>query len=364
MVDYTILAADRDGGLVGEMDTWNRLSIVVPFNAPPTGVFELAWKYRAMVPVTNQLKVYRNGEPFLAFEVTERSRGYSSGLVVGGVGTLQRLAEYVVLPVFDGPPYTGSSHDVRTGDAATVIKDYVKYTLTSYAKTGRDCGIAVAAPSVLGFTVTGRARFVPLLSLCQDLAVKGGGLGFAVDADNLFDVYQPEDKTSGVEFSTGLGNLVDYTIREIAPKANYIIVGGQNAGTARTFYERGDNNSILAYGRKELFADRRDTDDGGEHEAEVVKRLDEGRYQEIVTVSVQDTEAVAFKDDYFVGDKVAVVADGDTYEDIVREVRIEVDGTKNEVISFDVGTGSAFGGVFGQEQIKDINTRLKRLEAV
>jgi hypothetical protein len=212
-------------------------------------------------------------------------------------------------------------------------------------------------------TVTGRARFNPLLEFLQDIALYGD-MGFEIVLKQ-FRCYVPKDRSASVIFSPEYGNVLNYDYAAEAGSGNYAYVGGGGEGTARTIYELGYPPSLLVSGRIEMFVDRRDTTDTGELKAEAETRFqDKIESLNINVVPSQDSVSNmrAFTD-YYLGDLVTVVPDGIAVTAQIQEVGIVC--RKDEV--HERATVGTFGEnsknlVPGVKQLDENSKRLVRLE--
>lgn len=284
------------------------------------------------------------------------------------------LQDKLALPVTNGPPYTSQAYDVRTGVASTIMRQYVDYNVGPNALAARRrLGLVLETPDpLIGAEVTGRARFDTLTTLLQSLAMAGGDLGFRVvqsetDPELIFQVFQPEDKTGEVIFSPDLQNLKAFRYVTQAAEANYFVTGGSGEGTARTFYEAGDANSIALLDRRiEQFRDRRDTSSIDELTQTTEEELAAKASKSSLSITPIDTDNLSFMDDYRLGDKVRVVANGAkrgstippsvTIEDVIREIRLTVYQDRGEEILPSVGTPES-----GRADIFNILSRIDRI---
>lgn len=216
------------------------------------------------------------------------------------------------------------------------MRQYVDANVGPSAKTDRQL-LTLAADPLVGGTVTGRARFVPLLELLQALAlVSGNDLGFRVvqvGTDLQFQVYTPADKTGRDVFSKALGNLreVEYVI-DATELATYVYAGGVGEGTARTFDEFPDPPAIVTWGRQERFLDAREAANATELRQAITAHLAERAERTELRLAPVDTDALAFLTDYALGDKVRVVFDGAVIDDVVREVTLKLTRDGEEVL--------------------------------
>jgi hypothetical protein len=404
---YKIYVRDAYLNRVAEVDDFKFLDMVLRFNSPSSWALDLptdSFAARELIKPKAGIIVVRDGQTILSGMVTNRKRKWDSSgdiTTVTGVDDTIWLARRLAYPVPNGPPYSASEYDVRTGAAETVMRQYVDYNAGANARSERRVpGLVLAADQGRGKTVTGRARFHVLLEILQSLALAGGDLGFRIVqvGKNLeFQVYEPSDKTKTAIFSPLLGNLREFEYSSDDAEANYVIVGGQGEGTARTFVERGDSASITKYGRIESFLDRRDTTDSTELNQAIDEELAQKAEQMSLSISPIDTEQLQFGRDYGLGDKVSVVITHpneiveveeinyfiseyqavpfqnerirkiqekiDVIQDVVREVKISITPEGESVVP-SVGTpeslSSSILGIF--DAVKKLHKRISNLE--
>lgn len=382
MAVYKIYVRDQNFNKVAEIDDYASLEMVSRFNAVGAWTMEIHTNTaaaRELVKPRAGIIVKRDGITVFSGPVTQRKRKWdisTDQLTLSGLDDNVWLSRYLALPVTSGPPYTTADYDVKTGPVETVMKAYVTANMGSGAKADRQLNITIEPDRARGTTVTGRARFCTLLDLFSTLALAGGDIGFRiVQAGNglQFFVYQPADKTASAVFSPALGNLLSFEYSDADPDANYIIVGGNGDGTARTFVESGDPGSIAAYGRIEEFLDNRNTSNVSELNQAIIAELAQKAQKTSLTITPVDTESIAFGQDYSLGDRVSVIltqqneAGGqdvlDTIQDVVREVRFKIT-TDGEVITPFIGTPDTLShpimGIF--RKMKQLNNRVSNIE--
>lgn len=228
-------------------------------------------------------------------------------------------------PATASPPYSTSAYRVVTGPASTVMIDLVNVNAGPGALGPRQIpGLALAADPAAGAVITGRTRWHNLLIILRYIGLISG-VGFRTRG-LTFEVYQPADRSASVKFSPELGTLADFDYREEDPEANYVYVGGGGEGTARVVVERQDAASIVEYGRREVFRDRRDTTDSTELlQAGLEELVDKGARSGMSLSPIQ-TQGLRWPRDYDLGDIVTVVVDGVPIVDRVQELRLEIDG--------------------------------------
>lgn len=368
---YRIFVRDSGRNRVAEISEYYSLTMTLRFNRVGGWILKANADAAGLSLLTfgGGLVVTRNGTTILSGPLRRRVRVWDvkeDSLVASGPDDLIWITDRLALPVVTGPPYTASAYDVRTAVAETAIKQYVDFNAGPSANSQRRVsGLTIQATAGTGASVTGRARFVNLLELIQELALAGGGLGFRVvpSGTNLeFQVYTPADKTATVFFSETFGNLESFDYDDLAPEMNYVIVAGGGEGTARVFEEMGDSASIIKYGRIEMFRDRRDTSDAAELRQTGNEELDDKAQHIHLKTKVLDTDAIAFGTDYNLGDRVTVMVDGVAFAETVREVKITLTPDKGEEIEPVICTPSA--GEMPLRVLADLRNYKSRLSLV
>lgn len=252
-------------------------------------------------------------------------RGITDEVILG-----ERLA-YATPTTADVTAQT-SEYDVRTGKASTIMCAYVNANIGPSAPVARKISnLTIAADPNVGSTITGKARFETLGSLLESLAVIDGlGFGIKQSGSNLqFSVYQPTDRSSYIRMDIDNNMLTKSEYTYTAPEATRVIVAGGGKGTARTFVERTSTASTTAetaWGRRiEVFKDQRSTSVTAElQQAGDEVLVDKGKTLEAISVSPSDDSTMAFGVDWYLGDKVSVVAGTTTIVQVVTEVGISV----------------------------------------
>jgi hypothetical protein len=157
-------------------------------------------------------------------------------------------------------------------------------------------------------------------------------LGFEIKQsgeDLVFTVYQPVDRSASVrmDISNDFVTRSEYTYS--APKATNVIVAGQGQAEERTFVEVTSTESETAktdWARRiELFKDQRDSAEIAELEqagGEILAQL--GKTIEAVSVVPSDAIGMTYSKDWFLGDKVTVVAGNDSIVAVVTEIAISI----------------------------------------
>lgn len=251
--------------------------------------------------------------------------GFDDTVILG-----QRVAYPV--PSTDDLSLQDSEHDVRTGFAETVLKQYVNANMGPAAPVARQIpGLIIETDLERGPVITGRARFDKLGELFSQLAIAGNlGFDIAQTGENLeFRVFQPVDRSAEVRMDVDNNRLEKSEYSYTAPEATRVIVAGQGSGTGRTFIEYATTDSLAAeteWSRRiEVFKDQRNTTDVAELEQAGDEILaDKGKTVEAVSVTPSDGPAMAFPRDWGLGDRVSVVVGSDTISQVVTEVALVV----------------------------------------
>ncbi|MFD0407289.1 hypothetical protein DR950_36090 [Kitasatospora xanthocidica] len=199
------------------------------------------------------------------------------------------------------------------------------------------------------------------------------------------DVFEPQDRSGHIRFSADLGNLKEFVYSLKAPKYTRAIVAAQGQGAERYIKEYIDRESEEYWGIiSELFVDARDipvkkvsASDGTPVAADedvkvedALAALDAKGQQALLDNGPQgnlqlypiDTPQQTFGKDWFLGDTVTCIVDGEEHRDIVRQVTIEVNSNGHSItpVIGDQGTDSP-ANVFNE--IKKLWQRVRELSA-
>lgn len=368
MTHLEVFARGADLRRIGQVEDFTVLEMPLRFNAVSSWALDLDafGGAAALLDQAAGIQVVRDGLTLLSGPMTTRKESAGGGrgrLTYAGVDDTVWLARRLALPVPAGPPYTAAAYDRRSGAAETVIRAYVDANAGPTATVARRVpGLTLPASLGRGAAVIGNARYDDLIVLCQELALLGG-VGFRVVQVGLgleVQFYVPADRTRTAVFSFGLGNLAGYEYEQTDPTATYAYVAGQGEGTARTIVEGGAAGAPY---RAEVFKDQRDTNEQAALEQSRTETLAEGAGTTALAISPIDTQSVRFGRDYGLGDRVSVVLDTGTVQDVVREVKVTL-GPDGETLTPVVGTAGASNpdvpALF--DTMKRQATRLLRLE--
>ncbi|HCS40399.1 MAG TPA: hypothetical protein DIW44_12550 [Anaerolineaceae bacterium] len=355
---------DENGNRVGQIEDYSNLTFVRRFNA--VGTWSLASTPESLSMLTKKggIEVYRNGEPHFSGYVRRFHNENGLELVVSGKNDLMVVEKQLAYPVPGGAPFS-TDYDVRTGIAETIIKQFVDVNIGPNAIPARRVpGLSIETDYGRGGTVTGRARFDKLLELINSLSINGG-IGFRI-RNLVFETFIPEDKTGTIVFSKELGTLGDFASDIEAGQANYIVCGGSGEGSARTFVEGSNSESVLDWGRAEFFLDKGNTSSAIELNAAILEELTKQKEKITITFSPMGTENMRPVDDYDVGDWVTYIEDGVSTTHQVREMKTTVSSTDGEDITLAIGTDGASSdlGTYSKiySRVRDIDQRLNAQE--
>lgn len=321
-----------------------------------------------------------------AFQIARKATGNFMpgyiGHVIAGSGTLTS-DQWLNLYNIGYSRFAASAYDNRSGAGETVIRQYVDVNAVSAIND--PLGLSRVVPfltldtdSGRGSSVDGTARDYQLITpdgtgLLQELA-QTAGLGFKVSQSGnalLFSQYVPADHTATVIFSEDIGNLADFTYQEDGPDftqgGNVMLVAGGGEAEARLFLLRADTDSITRWGRFEGYVDGRDTSDVPTLQQRGDAALAQVAATTQASLVLAPQKGVVYGQDFDLGDKVTIVIDGTTYQDIVRGVQIELTRQGAETITPIVGTPSAeivsalFGGFVQRKQLAQLRATVERL---
>lgn len=266
------------------------------------------------------------------------------------------------------------THDVRSGDAETILREYVAYNIGSLAAPGRIDGLRSfislqGTNNNFGSTVQKSARFDNLLALCYEIAIQGGVRYRMVQrgSEIIFEVSEIADRTAEVRFDIQNGTVTSQEIQISPPGATRVIVAGQGEGVDRTFIQRTSTDSLTGeaeWGRViEVFKDQRNSADLVELEGSGDEILLESGFSATnVKIATSDDTTMLFNQDWYLGDSVTVVVNG-------QETSTKVTTAALLANSDAVMIGAGIGDVTGfdkdaalVQRVEDIDGRVKNLE--
>lgn len=379
MTDWGVYVRDRSRRLVGSLDSWTALQLVLRYR--DVGSWQITAPVttaaRQLATAGNGVIITRNGVTLLSGPVTSYTEQWGESdpgdgtLVVTGRDDLIDLARNLAEPdpLVAGTPT--QANDKITGAAETVIRSYVNRNIGTAARAGRTRHVMGQTPDLSrGSTVTGNARYDNLLDLAVALAT-AGGVGFRATQDAggiapLFDVFVPTDRSASVLFSKTGGSLSAYAYTLSAPAVTRALVAGQGEGIARTLVEvtsstLEDDWDCVA----RVFIDRRDTDNAeGELAQEGAGAIVDGGATAGLSITPVDLPSQTFGVHYGLGDLVSVDIDGSTrITDVLSSVTISASSADaGETVSPVVGAGATGETPAMFAALRKLGTRVGLLE--
>jgi hypothetical protein len=285
--------------------------------------------------------------PTLSAKLEQTSDNPSGDWIIVGADDSLILAERLAYPTptTDDLSDQVDAHDTRSGPAESVIKEYLAANTGSLAPESRQIPYLTIEPDdERGEIVYGAARFDKLQELFYNLA-QVGQLGFTIRqvSDELeFIVYEPEDRSAFIRLDLENQQLSKTEYAYGIAKITRAIVGGQGEAEQRKFLEVSTTDSLEAeetWGRRiEVFKDSRNTNEDDDLEQTGLEALvDEGKTVVEMSVSPSDDINMKYGQDWFLGDKVTVVANQIESVAVVTEIGISIasDGVR---INATVGT--------------------------
>ena len=285
--------------------------------------------------------------PTLSAKLTQDQNDTEGTWEIIGASDDITLSERLAYPTPSTADVTAqtSSYDTRTGVAETVIKEYVDANIGPSAPVARQlANLTIETNSFRGDTVYASARFDGLQELIYDLA-QVGGIGYRIaqiDSALEFSVFEPTDRSDTIRMDIQNRKLSSSVYSYGTAKVTRAIVAGSGEAETRIFVERTNTDSLDAettWGRRiEVFKDARQTDSTDELNTSGDELLaDIGKTIVEMSVTPSDDETMVYGVDWFLGDRVTVVANEIESSAVVTEVGIQIasDGVR---IGATVGT--------------------------
>lgn len=362
--EFSVRIRDKFLNQVGEIDDYSKLDIKLRYNDVSTWqlTFNRAHPMATYLTDTGAgIIVRREGSstPIISgpwVEMEDSSDGDLDHITLSGVSDLVWLQRRLAYPDPSDivPPYP-VLEDLETGTASTVLRYFVNENAATAAEPARQVfGLAAGADPVVGPSVTVAGRWQNLLQISQEIAntseAQGTPLGFTAyqtvflgNNTISFFVFPSVDLSDSIKFSRDLNNLAAYSYKRTAPTCNYAIVGGDGEGTARTFYEKPQSQSIADWGRiEEDLTDARNGSTTVELSQSADTALTEGASTTSLSITPIDTDTQKFGIHYTLGNKVSVLlspiggADDQAtpvqIKDIVREVSISLTPDETKIV--------------------------------
>ncbi|AHB31628.1 minor tail protein [Arthrobacter phage vB_ArS-ArV2] len=301
-------------------------AVVTPrHNQKPTATFQVDADHLRVSDLKEpgaRVDIYRHGQ----FEMSGPVRAMDGSLVVDGAVTFSVEGDFRILHNWKAWPKPGAAltgQDVEyrtiTGPAETVVK-------TVMAENAARLGFPLTVAPDQGRGAVGTYTFrmhAPYDRLFP--AVDQAGIGVTVRHSGnglLLDCYTPRDYPH--RLSPAKGNVIGGKYTLAAPSATRVVVGGQGEGVAREFRQftdparEADWNDII-----EEFRDARDSSSGDVFAARAAETLAEGAPMAGLSLELSETKHFRYGGDGLrVGDRVTAEVNGQTYTDVLREVRL------------------------------------------
>lgn len=281
-----------------------------------------------------------------------RTAGDKQGIItVSGVSDSVLLWDKICWPdpamIFNRQRY---SHDVRSGPAETVMREFLNMNLLNAPQGGRPKGyldsFIVDTPSTgLGRNVEKSVRYAVLGDILAEIANYAGLIFDLVQQGNVIvlRIRQTVDRSREIRLDIENGTLSEQGVSMAPPEVTNVIVAGQGEGVQRKIVYRTTAaaiDSMNLWGRAiEGFKDQRNTNSDNELHQSAEKILEEGAAT-IVSVKAiaSNDQTMIFGKDWNVGDKVTVVIEKQETQSIVTEAAIVLDDSG-------LTTGAAIGSV-------------------
>lgn len=283
----------------------------------------------------------RTGETLLSGPTSRPSKRATSADPVG-MATISGLTDDRLLwdalafpnPAIADPLASSQSqaNDIRTSTGEGLMRQYVAYNIANgaiatpapvgWAPAGRLGGFRnylrlEAVNKNLGTNTTRRPRFDILGDLLVGIASEQGLAFRLVQVGSFleFQVYQPSDRTAEIRLDINNGTLQEQNVEFAPPEVTRMVVAGQGEGTERQFLQMSTEGSTSAEADWGLiieeWKDQRQTDVVSELEAAALERLNAAGFTKVAVKATPANETtMIFMKDFFLGDKVSVVIDG------------------------------------------------------
>lgn len=272
--------------------------------------------------------------PTLSATLTQEQNNIEGNWVIEGVSDDVFLSERLAYPTPSTADVTAQSagSDLRTGAAETVIKEFVDVNIGPSAPSERKISaLTIEADEARGNTVTANARFDTLQTLAYDLA-QVGGLGYTINqvgSNFEFSIYEPVDRSNLIRMDVQNRKLTSSSYSYGTARVTRAIVGGRGEAEDRVYLERSNSDSLsaeLTWGRRiEVFKDARRSEDADELATAGDELLvDLGKTVVEMTVVPSSDQTMVYGVDWFLGDRVTVVANDIESTAVVTEVGISI----------------------------------------
>lgn len=303
--------------------------------------------------------------PMTKFESASTPEDPGGSVVFEGVSDNVILSDRLAFPDPTNPDGATQAlaHDVRQGPAESVMHGFVRANVGPAAPSPRrHARLTMGADYARGPQVVKSARFPVLGNLLTEVGLLGN-LGFRViqrGTDLVFETYEVQDRSDFIRLDVLNGTLSGQRATVSAPGVTRAIVAGQGELTKRQLLQIDSEISLEAeadWGRRiEQWIDQRNTDDWDELRQAGDEAIKDAGFTavDIQLVPMEDSTMV-FGKDWGLGDRVAVVVDG-------QELKSNVTGLVMKASSSGFQVGAVLGDATGFNLDVALNKRLARAE--
>ena len=332
------------GALVALFDEWPDLRVERTVNAPDAYALRISGDDPkvALFDLDGQIEGWYKDDAaglgwhleFEAFCVDQEhwtdkdgSRWFQSS----GPGYLDLLGRTII------HTYAGHADSLGAGVGETVIKAFVNVQAGPGAGPRARAGLAMEADAAAGGNWDGQRSNKDLLEVCQLIArmtvvqILCVGTG---PATFEFQVAVATDRTATVVFSEAFGNMAEPRLRLNNSRVrNWIKVGGQGEGVARTFVTRSDAPSIglSTWNQREKFRIATDQTLVAQLNSRGDEALADLEATQTLTFRVLQTPGTLYGVHYFLGDLVTAIYAGVTYTKLINRATWKCDKNGNFV---------------------------------
>jgi hypothetical protein len=287
-------------------------------------------------------------------------------------------------PSIADPALQTTAYDVRTSPAEDLMRMYIAYNIcngallgVTHAPAGRLAGFRTRlrvspASGHLGTTMTQRARFDNLGELLNKIAAEStpqlGWRIVQVDDELEFSVYQPTDRSGFIRLDVANGTLNEQSVEFAPPEITRSIPAGQGDLEKRKFLQVTTAASLAAEAAWGLviedYKDQRQTNDTTELTNAALGDLNERGFTKVAVKAVpSNDQTMIFMTDFFMGDKVAVVIDGQEQPNShITEAAVVVDenGLQSAVAIGDIADFDSSSAL--RQTVSDNTRKIAQLE--
>lgn len=383
---WRVYTRTKDLSLAGQLDTFTRLSVTLRHNGPGSWSATLPADHRqaSVLQPGAGILLYSDWSEEPIFNGPVVSLGnrkgdgeLSSVITATGIDDLALLADRLAyakpsaalpdLVAGEIDPDSPDEYDIRTGQAETIIRQYVNLNAGPGALAARRiAGLVMEPDQGRGIPVTGKARFDQLLDFIAPLA-RTAGLGVQIVQTGMTRTvrfYVPQNRTGAVRMSPEIGNLRGWEHTISAPTATRAIVAGDGVGIERRIGELSTATTAEAdWDRRiEVFVDSRDTDADELLITRGDDKLKDSDGTAAMTLSPVDSPTMRFGQDYYLGDVVTGIVSGVPIQDVVTEVTITID-KNSAVVTPTIGpVDKTTKTPLLYSQVREVQRRVGRLE--